>query len=60
MATSTRNLLAYLARTRFQIGSFGIIAITVVLVWALPAFPDFAHLRLSNPGDSESFAYYLS
>ncbi len=31
-----------------------------VTVWARPALPDFAHLRLSNPGDSESFAFYLS
>jgi hypothetical protein len=29
-------------------------------VWGWPVLRDFAGLRLSNPGDSESFAYYLS
>lgn len=29
-------------------------------VWAWPVLRGFAHLRLSNPGDSESFAWYLS
>jgi len=31
-----------------------------LLVWLPPVAGDFGHLRLSNPGDSESFAYYLS
>lgn len=33
---------------------------TVLVVWGRSVLGDFAHLRLSNPGDSESFAYYLS
>lgn len=36
------------------------LAIWTVSVWARPALRDFVHLRLSNPGDSESFAFYLS
>ncbi|HSP74768.1 MAG TPA: glycosyltransferase family 39 protein [Cryobacterium sp.] len=33
---------------------------TVLVIWGRPVLDDFAHKRLSNPGDSESFAYYLS
>jgi hypothetical protein len=32
----------------------------VLIVWALPVLGDFAHLRLSNPGDSESFTFSLA
>lgn len=37
-----------------------VFAIAVTAVWARPVLGDFAHARLSNPGDSESFAFYLS
>lgn len=37
-----------------------VIGASVLVVWSWPAWSDFANLRLSNPGDSESFAYYLS
>lgn len=36
-----------------------LLAIATVAVWARPALPGFGHLRLSNPGDSNSFEFYL-
>ncbi|WP_133379153.1 hypothetical protein [Klenkia marina] len=36
------------------------LAVMTVLVWARPVLSDFAGARLSNPGDSESFAFYLA
>lgn len=38
----------------------GILAVAVILIWSWPVWPDPQHLRLSNPGDAESFAFYLS
>ena len=37
-----------------------ILVVVDVIVWARVALPHFATLRLSNPGDSESFAFYLA
>lgn len=37
-----------------------IVVVTILVVWARPALGDFAHLRLSNPGDSESFTFSLA
>lgn len=37
-----------------------VLVVADVIVWARVALPHFATLRLSNPGDSESFAFYLA
>lgn len=37
-----------------------LIAGVTVAVWARPVLPGFGHLRLSNPGDSNSFEFYLA
>lgn len=36
------------------------LAVWTVAVWARPVLSNYSRLRLSNPGDSESFAFYLS
>lgn len=37
-----------------------VLVVADVIVWARVALPHFATLRLSNPGDSESFAFYMA
>ncbi|TIH37801.1 hypothetical protein [Subtercola vilae] len=36
------------------------LVLSTLLLWGRPVLLDFADKRLSNPGDSESFAFYLS
>lgn len=37
-----------------------VIVALILIVWARPVLGDFAHLRLSNSGDSESFTFSLA
>ncbi|WP_127792904.1 hypothetical protein [Agromyces sp. LHK192] len=34
--------------------------VLIIALWGRPALGDWAHLRLANPGDAESFSFYLS
>lgn len=60
--TSTRlsNIGRRAVSRRSHLWPLLVMATAVLVLWGRPVLTDFGGKRLSNPGDSESFAYYLS
>ena len=55
-----RELGGRLVSRRSHLWPILVFVSAILVLWARPVLGDFGHLRLSNPGDSESFAFYLS